>query len=66
MNKPVDFLVTVKFKCSNMIDSRTLKEDFEDNAFEAYMVISDYFQDSVKDFSTEETVINVEVLRDEE
>ena len=64
MGNNIGFKITVEFECPNMIDDKTLQEEYGGNVMAAYQFISDNFKESVINFSTREKVIGVEILND--
>lgn len=61
-NKNIGLKITVEFTCYNMIDEKTLAEDFNNDCFAAYKFISGDFTDSPANFSASEKIVKVEVV----
>lgn len=49
-NKSLTFLVTVTYRCENMITQQELDEEYGGDPLEAYRGISDNFNDSPANF----------------
>ena len=62
MDDNVSFKITIEFICHNMIEAKSLAEDFNNDPMLAYKYMSDDFTDSVYNFSDEEKIIKVEVI----
>lgn len=61
-NKNIGFKITVEFTCYNMIDEKTLADEFNNDCLEAYKFISDNFTDSPLNFSDSDKIVKVEVV----
>jgi hypothetical protein len=62
----VSFKITVEFDCHDMIDDESFIKDFGSDAMLAYKFISDDFNDSPLNFSSDDRIVKVEVLRQPE
>ena len=56
------FKITVEFTCPDMIDSETLRENFDGDAMAAYKFISDDFKEPITSFSTEDKILTIKVI----
>lgn len=57
----LDFEVTVKFLCRNIISREDYEKEFYENAFDVYDFISNNRKDSVSCFGEEVGILSIEV-----
>jgi len=63
MEKNIGFKITVEFDCPDMVDEKTFHDEFDCNPMDAYRFISDDFKDSPLNFSEDDRIVKVELLK---
>lgn len=58
----LDFEVTVKFLCKNVISREVYEKEFYEDAFDVYNFISNNRQEPISSFGEEISILSIEVV----